>query len=113
MGPARSQRFQFERSTNEKPPAGVPGGSAVGSAPVFRGFRGGSGGFRAVPRGSARGSAGSPRLRNLASKLGNLVGIEACRGGSPFPERVLENGFRPSEQPLFKIKKGESGLCKA
>ena len=53
MEPTRNQRFQFERSTNEKPPAGVPGGSAVGSAPVFRGFRGvpvGSGRFRVVPR---------------------------------------------------------------
>ena len=29
--------------------AGVPVGSAVGSAPFLRGFRGGSGGFRVVP----------------------------------------------------------------
>ena len=53
MGPARSQRFQFQRSTNEKPPAGVPGVPpwvprrfSVGSV----GVPVGSGRFRVVPR---------------------------------------------------------------
>ena len=94
----------------------------------MRGFRGGSGGFRGgfrvglkggsvgvpwgsagVPGGSAGGSAGVPRFSNLASSLGNHLGIEAGRVGFRFPESDLEKGFRPGEQPPFKIKKGESG----
>ena len=65
--------------------AWVPGGSAMGSAPFLRGFRGGSCGFRAVPWEVPH---GVPHVKILLQKLVSLVGIEAGRWEVRFPEKM-------------------------
>ena len=99
--------------TGARHPCGGPTGFRVGSG----GFRGGfraifawvPWGFRWVPGGSVGGSAGVPHVKNLASELVSLVGIEAGRGEFRFPEKM---GSVRVSSLLLKLKKGNLGYVR-